>query len=997
LRAFGYDMLSEPVRRAAMERARDGNAAALSGKVTLVQETEPDVQAGALMYVPVYRHGLPTETVEQRRAALQGWTYSPYRMTDLVRGALGGWEAKQKERRIRLQVHDGEAVSRETLLYDSQGAEASGPAAPLALLTPVEFAGHRWTLRFTRPAAGAFSAEYGLVWGVLAGGTAISLLLFGLGLSLLGTRASARQMAGELTIDLRESEEKFRSLVTNSYDILYTLTGEGVFTFVSPAWTALLGHPVTEVEGRSFQEFVHPDDLPGCLEFLGRVLATGERQEGVEYRVRHIDGSWRWHTSSAVPGRDRVGQVIGFEGAARDVTERRQAEEALRIQHDLGLTLGSTADLHQALGLILDAAVRMESTDCGGIYLADRNGALDLVAHRGLSPKFVDGAKHFPAEAPQALLAREGKARYNSHEALGAGLGMSVGKEGLRGFAIIPVLDEGRLLAVLNLASHTYSDIPVSARHALETLARQIGSTLARIHSDAVRRESRQNLQTLFDSVEDFLFVLDRSGQILETNAVARKRLGYAEAELAGQDVLMVHPLARRAEAAALISAMLAGECDSCQVPLQARDGALIPVETRVTRGTWSGQPALFGVSRDVTDRERMDGLLRESAREMREAQTIAGFGSYVLEVGTGLFRISKNLEAILGIGPDGPRSLEGWKALLHPEDREAVIRLFEEVVGKGIRFDKEYRIVRPKDGEVRWLHTLGDVSLGPDGNVATVAGTNVDVTERRTARDLIQGVNEELEQRVSRRTASLVEANAELAAFSYSVSHELRTPLRAIDGFSARIARAYGGLLDEEGRRLFEQVRWNAKRMGALIDDLLAFSQAGHSVLRLAKVDMAGAAREAFDLALPDPATRERISFSVGPLPEAEVDAVLLRRVWANLLSNAVKFSAKRERPEIRVEGCALDGESVYSVRDNGAGFDQKFVCQLFGVFHRLHGQNEFEGTGVGLALVRRVVTRHGGRVWAEGEPGRGATFSFSLPSGTLPGTGEPLDRVEG
>jgi len=328
LRAFGYDMLSEPVRRPAMERARDENTAALSGKVVLVQETGEDVQAGALMYVPVYRHGSPIDTVQQRRAALEGWVYSPYRMTDLMRATLRSWDAKQKGRMV-LQIYDGDVVSADALLYDTQSAGRRPPAstALVTRLIPVDYAGRRWTLRVTQLAA---SVDYGGALLVLFGGTIISLLLFGLTLSLLSTRANARRMAERLTAELRESEEKHRLLIENSHDIIYTLSADEVFTFVSPAWTALLGHPLDQVVGQPFQHFVHPDDLAGCMVFLHAAIETGQRQEGVEYRVRRLDGSWSRHTSSAVPLKDEAGDVVGFQGTARDVTERRRAEEELQ-------------------------------------------------------------------------------------------------------------------------------------------------------------------------------------------------------------------------------------------------------------------------------------------------------------------------------------------------------------------------------------------------------------------------------------------------------------------------------------------------------------------------------------------------------------------------------------------------------------------------------------------------------------------------------------------
>ena len=319
----------------------------------------------------------------------------------------------------------------------------------------------------------------------------------------------------------------------------------------------------------------------------------------------------------------------------------------------------------------------------------------------------------------------------------------------------------------------------------------------------------------------------------------------------------------------------------------------------------------------------------------------------------------------------------------LLPEETAGLLeRTIAEVLGGRIAVTVDYPMA--VDGE-RCVHEARCVPYGQDEILAVVR----DITERRRAEEALRESHESLEKRVAERTASLREANRELEAFSYSVSHELRAPLRAIDGHSALILREHEQRLDEKGRRHFAQLRWNTQRMGRLIDDLLAFSRAGRTGLTASPVDMTGAAREAFVRAVPDKGERSRISFALGELPAIPGDADLLKQVWENLLSNAAKFSAGRERPEVLVDGAVEGGEVVYRVSDNGVGFDMKYVDKLFGVFHRLHGMHEFEGTGVGLALVRRIVVRHGGRVRAEGELGRGATFSFSLPLERPPGAG--------
>ena len=230
---------------------------------------------------------------------------------------------------------------------------------------------------------------------------------------------------------------------------------------------------------------------------------------------------------------------------------------------------------------------------------------------------------------------------------------------------------------------------------------------------------------------------------------------------------------------------------------------------------------------------------------------------------------------------------------------------------------------------------------------------------------------------RAEQRTAELTAANRELDAFSYSVSHDLRAPLRAGDGFSRMIEEGYAGRLDDEGRRLLSVVRESSRRMGRLIDDLLDFSRIGRARLAKARVDMSALVREVCGELGDAPAGIE-----LGAVPEGYGDRALLRQVWANLLQNAVKYSGKRTDAHIEVGGRSAGGEAVYWVRDNGVGFDMKYYDKLFGVFQRLHGANEFPGTGIGLAIVQRVVTRHGGRVWAEGRMGEGAVFYFALPA---------------
>jgi PAS domain S-box-containing protein len=250
------------------------------------------------------------------------------------------------------------------------------------------------------------------------------------------------------------------------------------------------------------------------------------------------------------------------------------------------------------------------------------------------------------------------------------------------------------------------------------------------------------------------------------------------------------------------------------------------------------------------------------------------------------------------------------------------------------------------------------------------------DITARKQAEETLKTVNEQM-------TA----ANKELEGFSYSVSHDLRSPLRAVIGFSKLLLEDHAGQLDEEARRKLGIMQGEAQRMGVLIDDLLAFSRLGRKAMQVADIDMTELARTTF-AGLNGQGGGPKAEFRLGALPRGKGDRVLLGQVWANLLANALKFSAKRDKPLVEVSAISDEKEYVYFVRDNGAGFDPRYQSKLFGVFQRLHNSSEFPGTGVGLALVQRIVVRHGGRVWADGKLNEGATFYFTLPKEQADGT---------
>ena len=270
------------------------------------------------------------------------------------------------------------------------------------------------------------------------------------------------------------------------------------------------------------------------------------------------------------------------------------------------------------------------------------------------------------------------------------------------------------------------------------------------------------------------------------------------------------------------------------------------------------------------------------------------------------------------------------------------------------------------------------EISLGGQRHFITA--------ERQQILDLLISTYEQathINRELEAANRELGAANQELESFSYSVSHDLRAPLRAVDGYSRMLQEAYSPLLDEEGKRLLSAVRESGLRMGRLIDDLLALSRSGRQALAKKVFDTGALVREVLAelrLAQDQPAA----AVALGELPPCWGDRALVKQVWTNLISNALKYSSGRPAPRIEIAGSETASDTVYRVKDNGAGFDMRYYEKLFGVFQRLHTEKEFPGTGAGLAIVQRVVTRHGGRVWAQGRPGEGAEFFFSLPKGS-------------
>ncbi|HYG18652.1 MAG TPA: PAS domain S-box protein [Ohtaekwangia sp.] len=563
--------------------------------------------------------------------------------------------------------------------------------------------------------------------------------------------------------------------------------------------------------------------------------------------------------------------------------------------------------------------------------------------------------------------------------------------------------DEERINTLLDILSR-YGQSDFSARATLQGNDDKIDNLASGLNSLGenfflqVRKQedNEEQLRTIFSNAPDAVIVIDSTGKIVRWNPAAEDSLGWKATDVVGakiHDVLIPHRYRER-HIGGMSHFLKTGEGPimnkRVQLHAMRSDGTEIDVELTVSSAKLNDEYLFIAFLRDVSARRKtedeirlLNATLEQRVTERTEALELSEhkyrnlfennpMPLWVLDMPSLRF-MDVNEAAIRRYGYTREEFLSMTAIDLRPEDdkmRFVALDRRHEFHHSGI-----WRHIK-KDGAVIYAEvTVHQIMV--DGRPARLV-LSVDVTERIKAEAEIVRMNEELETRVARRTAELEIANKELESFSYSVSHDLRAPLRAIDGYSQMLLDDHQSQLDAEANRLLHNVKKNALRMGQLVDDLLEFSRMGRRPLKIAVTSMDSIVSQVLEQIDPDDLTN--VVINVHPLGFAHGDPALLKNVFFNLITNSIKYSSTKDHPVVEIGTMNTADEQVWYVHDNGVGFDMAYYDKLFGVFHRLHLQDEFEGTGVGLAIVQRIVKRHGGRVWAEGKVDAGATFFFTL-----------------
>ncbi len=787
--------------------------------------------------------------------------------------------------------------------------------------------------------------------------TAIALLLFLssiLFMVYLRKQVVAQQITEQLQTEkeLRARDQRYKSYIDVTMQLGWTTDDKGEIVEDNPSWRKYTGRSYEEFKGFRWIEDIHPDDRDHTDKIWKKAVAEKSFYE-TEYRIRRYDGVYRDYLARGTPLLDENGSIREWVGTCIDITERKQAGEALKKSEEKfvktfrsnpacvglsrlrdGLIIEANEAMLRILGYSNDEFVGHTIPELGVWNdLADRERVVQTLLTEGRS-----------INREYWLRTRTGELTLCSHSA-----------------EMIQIDNEPYII-------FTFFDL-TERKRAEEALI-----------------NSEKKYRNIFENATEGIFQSTTEGRYISVNPAFARIGGYNSPDEMTDTVTDIQKemYVHQDDRTRLLELLNKQDIiTNFEAEIRRRDNAIIWISMNVRTIRDEGGKVIFleGTIVDITERKRIEQALRESEEQFRNLFDNAVEGVFQSTPEGRLIRVNMAFSRMFGC--ESPEEAIktvtdiGHQMYVNPDDRKRAIGIFRET---GFIKNFESRMLR-KDGSIFWASFNGRLTKTSDGTPC-LEGFITDISDRKEAEEEIKKLNAELEQRVIERTVQLTAANRELEAFSYSVSHDLRAPLRSIDGFSQALLEEYQEKpLDETGKTYLERVRKATQRMGFLIDDMLKLSRVTQSEFKRESVVlscMVRAIAETHQKYNPD----RDVDVTVQDGIMVQGDPLLMQIALENLMDNAWKFTGKEAHPRIEFATTVRDGKTACFIRDNGAGFDMAYVGKLFGAFQRLHTVDEFPGTGIGLATVQRIIHRHGGQVWAEGEVGKGATFYFMVPS---------------
>ena len=753
--------------------------------------------------------------------------------------------------------------------------------------------------------------------------------------------------------DITERKQSEAALIETQFKLneAYKLAHMGIWEWESETDTVIWTEELYHISGLdpllpapTYKEHTNlyaPKSWKLLNNLVERALKTGEPYQA-ELELIRPDGEIRYVKAFGGAKLDTKGQIIGLFGTLQDITEQRLAEEALKKSRQL---LAETESIGKVGGweINIDTMDTIWTDEVYAIHEVELN-----------SNQNVEKGINFYVPESKPVIEKAVQRAIELSEPFDVELEIISAKGNLKKVHAIgkPDLENHRVYGF-------FQDI---------TERKQMEESL---------RKNEARLSNIFEQANDGIYIINSDNQYIDINRKGLELLGYTKDELLQLNVAdVLHP-DEVARLAIEPPKMMSGMPHLAEWIHIRKDGSSFPGEVSARR---LNDYSYLAIIRDLTERKKSEAEIKLLNERIGLATNAGGIGIFDYDVINNILIWDEQMFRLYGISPDEfGNTYEASHTRIHPDDIERGKKDVELALKGEKEFDSEFRCIWP-DGSIHIIHAFAIVKRDNAGNPTRMIGTNYDITKRKQAEENIRILNDELEQRVLERTAQLEAANNELEAFSYSVSHDLRAPLRHINGYVDLLNTRFRENLPEKARHYLATVTDASKQMGKLIDDLLQFSRSGRQEVHKEKLDMNGLVSEVLEKITPGTENR-KITWSVQQMPEVSGDYSLLKQVWINLLDNAVKYTKYKKSTEISIEFREEKEKFVFFIRDNGVGFDMKYANKLFGVFQRLHTQTEFEGTGIGLANVQRIILKHSGQVWAKAEPDKGATFFFTLP----------------